>query len=60
MRLFQNFSFWKSLLRFKGKTGLLSGFSKAISKTNRVLEMAHIIKCIEERLKTVCVFYANV
>jgi hypothetical protein len=32
MRLFQNFSFWKSYLRFYGKTGLLDSFSKAISK----------------------------
>jgi hypothetical protein len=39
-RLFQNFSFWNSLLRFKGKTGLLTGFSKGFSKTNRVLEQA--------------------
>jgi hypothetical protein len=40
-RLFQNFSFWKSYPRFNRKTGLLDSFSKAISKTNRVLEMAH-------------------
>jgi hypothetical protein len=39
-RLFQNFSFWNSLLRFRGKTGLLTGFSKSLAKTNRVLEQA--------------------
>jgi hypothetical protein len=37
MRLFQNFSFWNSFLRFRGKTGLLTGFSKSLAKTNRVL-----------------------
>jgi hypothetical protein len=46
MRLFQNFSFWNSFLEFSGKTGLLTGFSESLSKTNRVLEQAHIInKC---------------
>jgi hypothetical protein len=39
-RIFQNSSFWKINFRFNGKTGLLDSFSKAISKTNRVLEMA--------------------
>jgi hypothetical protein len=39
-KLFQNFSFWNSLLRFKGKTGLLAGFSESLFKTNRVLEQA--------------------
>jgi len=43
VRLFQNFSFWKSYLRFGGKTGAWAGFSKAIFKTNRVLKMAKII-----------------
>jgi hypothetical protein len=40
MKIFQNFSFWKIYLRFKGKTVQKDSFSKAISKTNRVLEMA--------------------
>jgi hypothetical protein len=44
MRLFQNFSFWNSNLRFRGKTGLLAGFSKSLFQTNQVLEQAHIIK----------------
>ncbi|MDR2375231.1 MAG: hypothetical protein LBD96_02215, partial [Treponema sp.] len=39
-RLSQNFSFWESNLRFRGKSGLLAAFSKAIPKTNRVLGMA--------------------
>jgi hypothetical protein len=30
MKLFQNFSFWNSFLRFSGKTGLLTGFSKSL------------------------------
>jgi hypothetical protein len=38
LRLFQNFSFWNSYLEFSGKTGLSAGFSKSLSKTNRVLE----------------------
>ncbi|MDR2619088.1 MAG: hypothetical protein LBC62_09485 [Treponema sp.] len=42
-RLFQNFSFWNSFFRFNGKTGLLTGFSKSLSKTNRVLEQAQEI-----------------
>jgi hypothetical protein len=42
MRLFQNFSFWNSYLEFRGKTGLLTGFSKSLFKTNRVLEQAQI------------------
>jgi hypothetical protein len=32
MRLFQNFSFWNSFLRFNGKTGLLTGFPRACPK----------------------------
>lgn len=44
--LFQNFSFWKSFLGFIGKTGGLSGFSKAISETNRVLEMAQLLRTL--------------
>jgi hypothetical protein len=40
-RLSQNFSFWESNLRFRGKRGLLTAFSNAILKTNRVLGMAH-------------------
>jgi hypothetical protein len=39
-KLFQNFSFWNSFLRFNRKTGPLAGFSKSLSKTNRVLEQA--------------------
>ena len=39
-RLFQNFSFWKSNLRFTGKTRALAGFSTASSETNGVLEEA--------------------
>jgi hypothetical protein len=42
MKLSQNFSFWESNLRFRGKSGLLTAFSKAIPKTNRVLGIAHI------------------
>jgi len=42
MRIFQNFSFWKINHKFNGKTGLLDSFSKAFSKTNRVLEKAHL------------------
>jgi hypothetical protein len=30
LRLFQNFSFWNSFLRFNRKTGLLTGFSKSL------------------------------
>jgi hypothetical protein len=30
MRLFQNFSFWNSTLRFKGKSGHLAAFSKSL------------------------------
>ncbi|MDR3192362.1 MAG: hypothetical protein LBT87_04790, partial [Treponema sp.] len=41
-RLFQNFSFWNSYLEFSGKTGLSAGFSKSLSKTNRVLEQAQL------------------
>jgi hypothetical protein len=44
-RLSQNFSFWESNLRFRGKSGLQAAFSKAIPIrplvcTNRVLGMA--------------------
>ncbi|MDR1025505.1 MAG: hypothetical protein LBL56_07235, partial [Treponema sp.] len=39
---FQNFSFWNSFLEFSGKTGLLTGFSKSLFKTNRVLEQAQV------------------
>jgi release factor glutamine methyltransferase len=42
MRLLQNFSFETATLDLKGKTGLLTGFSKSLSKTNRVLEQAHL------------------
>jgi hypothetical protein len=37
-KLFQNFSFWNSFLDLTGKTGPLTGFSKSLSKTNRVLD----------------------
>jgi hypothetical protein len=30
LRLFQNFSFWNSNLRFKGKSGHLAAFSKRL------------------------------
>jgi hypothetical protein len=40
MRLFQNFSFWNGFSGFNGKTGLLAGFSRGLSKINRVLEQA--------------------
>jgi D-alanyl-D-alanine carboxypeptidase (penicillin-binding protein 5/6) len=45
LRLFQNFSFWNSFLRFNRKTGPLAGFLKSLSiepevRTNRVLEQA--------------------
>ncbi len=45
LRLLQNFSCEPKVrcnnnLRFKGKTGLLDGFSKACYKTNRVLQQA--------------------
>jgi hypothetical protein len=42
VRLFQNFSFWNSFPEFNGKTGLWAGFSKSLSKTNRVLEQARL------------------
>jgi hypothetical protein len=42
LRLFQNFSFWNSNLKFNRKTELLAGFSKSLSKTNRVLEQARL------------------
>jgi hypothetical protein len=42
LRLFQNFSFWNSFSGFNGKTGLLAGFSRSLSKTNRVLEQAQL------------------
>jgi hypothetical protein len=41
-RLSQNFSFWESNLRFRGKSGPLAAFSKAIPETNRVLGMARL------------------
>jgi hypothetical protein len=40
MKLSQNFSFWESSLRFMGKSGLETAFSRAFPKTNRVLENA--------------------
>jgi hypothetical protein len=40
LRLSQNFSFWESSLRFRGKNGLLTLFSKAFPETNRVLGKA--------------------
>jgi predicted nucleic acid-binding protein len=43
VRLFQNFRFGNSFLKFNGKTGLLTGFSKSLSKTNRVLEQAQVV-----------------
>jgi hypothetical protein len=49
MKLFQNFSFWNSFLRFNRKTGLLTGFSKSLSKTNRVLEQAQIPRRLQEQ-----------
>jgi hypothetical protein len=44
-RLSQNFSFWKSVLGFKGKNGLLAAFPKVIPveprvRANRILGMA--------------------
>jgi hypothetical protein len=32
LRLFQNFSFWNSYLRFRGKTGLFPVFPEPVSK----------------------------
>jgi hypothetical protein len=51
LRLFQNFSFWNSFLRFSRKTGLLAGFSKSLSiepevRTNRVLEQAQFTQTL--------------
>jgi hypothetical protein len=43
MKQFQNVRFWNCNLRFKGKSGLLTAFSKSRAKTNRVLEPAQII-----------------
>jgi branched-chain amino acid transport system permease protein len=40
MRLSQNFSLWESNLRFIRKSGLLTAFSEAFPKTNRVLGKA--------------------
>jgi hypothetical protein len=34
--------FWKTYLRYRGKTGLLTGFSKSLAKTNQVLEQAYL------------------
>ncbi len=48
MRLLQNFSFCNNNLRFKGKTGLLDGFSKACCETNRVLQQALIFNINEQ------------
>jgi oxygen-independent coproporphyrinogen-3 oxidase len=55
--LSQNFSFWKTsfacqaTLRFRGKSGLLAAFSKAIPETNRVLGMAHtLVKYVDRAL----------
>ena len=45
-RLFQNFSFEKATLDLMGETGLLTGFPKAIFKTNRVLKIVLQIVCI--------------
>jgi hypothetical protein len=43
MRLSQNFSFWESNLKFKGKSGPQTAFSKAIPKINQVLGMALVL-----------------
>jgi hypothetical protein len=43
-RLSHNFSFGESTLRFRGKSGLLAAFLKAIPQTNRVLGMAQYSK----------------
>jgi hypothetical protein len=42
-RLSQNFSFWESNLRFRGKNGLWAVFSKVFPESNRVLGKAQ--KC---------------
>jgi HPt (histidine-containing phosphotransfer) domain-containing protein len=47
MRLFQNFSFWNSNLRFTGNSGHLTAFPRGCFKTNRVLEQPHISKNVE-------------
>jgi len=44
-------NFWNSYLRFRGKTEPLVGFSKASSKTNRVLELALPVKVSFHYLK---------
>ena len=54
LRFFQNFSFWKNYLRFSRKTGFQDGFSKAVSKTNRVLETAPLL-IIFSAIFTACV-----
>jgi LEA14-like dessication related protein len=43
VRLSQNFSFWESNLGFRGKSGLMAAFSKAVPETNRVLGMALVL-----------------
>jgi hypothetical protein len=48
LRLFQNFSFWNSFFRFNRKTWTLTGFSKSLSKTNRVLEQAQLFVFSEQ------------
>jgi hypothetical protein len=44
MRLFQNFSFWNSNLRFRRKSGHLTAFPRGCFKTNRVLEQPRIFE----------------
>jgi hypothetical protein len=48
LRLSQNFSFWESNLRFRGKNGLWAVFSKAFPKTTRVLGKARLYPQIVE------------
>jgi flagellar protein FliO/FliZ len=43
MRLFQNFSFWNSYLRFTWKSGHLTAFPRGCFKTNRVLEQPQVV-----------------
>ncbi len=52
-RLLQNFSFCNNNLRFKGKTGLLDGFSKACCETNRVLQQAQRVSFCGGSMKKV-------
>ncbi|MDR1239710.1 MAG: hypothetical protein LBK27_06325, partial [Treponema sp.] len=50
-RLFQNFSFWNSNLRFTWKSGHLTAFPRGCFKTNRVLEQPPLSPCFQKKVR---------